>query len=123
MIDKGKIDRLIELQNEEIEIKEKISNDVYLVAKQINSNIELGSWDVDSTNVNIDWYEFWAYGGHEHTSLTFPIQCLYDEKYLKQYINELNEKQRKYEEELKNTIKSARKREYEKLKKEFENDC
>lgn len=122
MIDKDKIDRLVDLQYQIDEIKEKIRNDVYSIAKQINSNVELGSWNINSTEINIDWHEYWSYGGHEHEYLSFPTQCLYDEEYLRQYIDELNEEQKKYEEEVKNAARATKKREYERLKKEFENE-
>lgn len=122
MVNKDKIDKILNLYNQRNTLIREIKDEVYTIAKQIRSDVENGSLDIDSTYVNIEWDEYWAYGGYAHESLTFPTRCLYDEKYLNEYIDDLRLKEKMKKENEEKAIKAARKREYIRLKEEFENE-
>lgn len=52
------------------------------------SKIEfIDEWSIDDDgNVNVEWEEFWAYGGHEKGGFSFSSQYLYDDDALQQHV-------------------------------------
>lgn len=74
---------------------------------------EMSYFEFDKDNIVIYWDEYWAKGGHESGTHSFPIEYLCDKNWTQKLKDEIEEKKRKDEEEKTRKKEEARKKQEE----------
>ena len=125
---KNQVKRMQELSDMYYSLRKEISQFIETYIKAIfpgqicveSPNLSY-NWRVEEDVLEVEWSDYWAYGGEDSGSFDIPIHFLYDEKAFEEY-QEQQEARRQAEAQAKIRQKEqVEKAQLKKLKEKYEN--
>lgn len=97
-----------------------------ITGRKDRDELQWDKWKIEEMDgelfLTFDWSVSWRYGGHDDGRFSVPFKYFYDEESLLQLEDEQRTKKELEDAETKRRMRERRRMQYEKLKKEFEDD-